>query len=61
MRGVSELDIEGGPFYDPDSVEAFADGVQSGLSPDSSVRLVRLSRHINDREFAEALVEAALV
>ena len=59
MRGVSELDIEGGPFHDPGAVEAFADGVQSGLPPDSPVRLVRLPYHINDREFAEALVEAA--
>lgn len=59
MRGVSELDIEGGPFHDPGAVEAFADGVQSGLPPDSPVRLVRLPCHINHREFAEALVEAA--
>ena len=56
MKGVSELDIEGGPFYDPEAIEAFADGVQSGLSPDSPVRLMRLDYHINDREFAEALV-----
>ncbi|MDE0169946.1 MAG: Tm-1-like ATP-binding domain-containing protein [bacterium] len=61
MKGVSELDIEGGVFHDPESVEAFAQGVQSGLSPDSTVSLARLDHHINDREFAEALVEAALL
>lgn len=60
MQGVSELDVEGGPFHDPDAVEAFAEGVQSALAPGSPVRLVRLSHHINDREFAEALVAAAI-
>lgn len=60
MQGVSELDIEGGPFHDPGAVEAFADGVESGLPPGSPVRLARLSHHINDGEFAEALVAAAI-
>ena len=60
-RGVSELDMEGGPFYDPESVEAFAEGVRSGLSPDSPVSLVKLDHHINDPEFAEALVSAIAI
>ncbi len=60
MKGVSQLDVEGGPFYDPDSVDAFAEGVQSGLSPDSPVSIVKLDHHINDREFAEALVASAI-
>ena len=60
MKGVSQLDVEGGLFYDPDSVDAFAEGVQSGLSPDSPVSIVKLDHHINDREFAEALVASAL-
>ena len=61
LKGVSELDIEGGPFYDPDAVEAFADGVRSGLSPDSSTMLVKVDHHINTREFAEALVSAIAI
>ena len=61
MKGFSQLDVEGGPFYDPDSVDAFAEGVQSRLSPDSPVSLVELDHHINDLEFAEALVGAALL
>ena len=60
MRGVSELDIEGGPFYDPDSVLAFAEGVESGLPAGSPVALVKLDHHINDPGFAEALVETAV-
>ena len=58
MKGVSQLDIEGGAFHDPGSVEAFAEGVASGLPPHSPVSLVRMDHHINDREFAEALVAA---
>ena len=58
MKGVSQLDIHGGPFHDPESVEAFAEGVISGLPPDSPVSLVKLDHHINDRVFAEALVGA---
>ncbi len=58
MWGVSQLDVEGGPFHDPGSVEAFADGVGSALPPHSPVSLVRMDLHINDREFAEALVAA---
>lgn len=58
MKGVSQLDIEGGPFHDPGSVEAFAEGVRSGLPAGSPVSLVRMDHHINDREFAEALVAA---
>ena len=58
MKGVSQLDIEGGPFHDPGAVEAFAEGVGSGLPSGSPVSLVRMDHHINDREFAEALVAA---
>lgn len=58
MKGVSQLDIEGGPFHDPVSVGAFADGVESGLPAGSPVSLVRMDHHINDRDFAEALVAA---
>lgn len=60
MQGVSELDTAGGPFHDPGAVEAFAEGVQSRLPPGSPVALVKMDRHINDREFAEALVATAV-
>ena len=60
MKGVSELDIEGGPFYDPDSVDAFAAGVETGLLVDSPIPVVKLDHHINDPEFAEALVATAM-
>ena len=57
MKGFSALDIEGGPFYDPEAVDAFVEGVRSRMSP--AVSLVEVDRHINDPVFAEALVGAA--
>ena len=56
MRGVSALDVEGGPFFDPDATAAFTEGVRSRMSP--MVRLVELDIHINERGFAEAMVAA---
>ena len=56
MRGFSGLDIAGGPFWDPEAVEAFIEGVQSGPAPNLSV--VKVDHHINQPQFAEALVEA---
>ncbi|MCY4371513.1 MAG: Tm-1-like ATP-binding domain-containing protein [bacterium] len=60
MHGVSELDIAGGPFHDPEAVEAFVDGVQSRLAIESPLSLTRLDYHINDLEFAEAMVATVL-
>ncbi|MDE0131560.1 MAG: Tm-1-like ATP-binding domain-containing protein [bacterium] len=54
LRGFSGLDVEGGPFHDPAAVDAFLEGVNSGVAP--SVSVVGVDHHINDREFAEALV-----
>jgi len=54
LRGFSGLDVEGGPFHDPEAVDAFLEGVNSGVAP--SVSVVGVDHHINDREFAEALV-----
>lgn len=56
MRGFSGLDISGGPFRDPEAVDAFVEGVQSCLAPNVSV--VKVDHHINEPEFAEALVKA---
>ena len=56
MKGFSGLDVKGGPFHDPEAVDAFLEGVRSCVAP--SVSVVEVDRHINDRGFAEALVEA---
>jgi len=57
-QGFSALDAEGKPFYDPEANQAFGEGLRSKLS--ESISLIELDLHINDAEFAEALVQEAL-
>lgn len=56
LKGFSGLDVEGGPFHDPEAVDAFLEGIRSCVA--RSVSVVEVDHHINDRGFAEALVEA---
>ena len=57
-RGFSALDAEGQPFYDPEATQAFVQGLHTTLS--DTVALIELELHINDSEFAEALVAELL-
>lgn len=50
LRGVSGIDIEGGPFYSPEALEAYRRGLRECL--DSRVRLIEMDAHINDESFA---------
>lgn len=45
-----------GPWYDPDADEAFGEALRADLRTDL-VRVVSVRRHINDPEFAEALID----
>ncbi|HVJ80606.1 MAG TPA: Tm-1-like ATP-binding domain-containing protein, partial [Planctomycetia bacterium] len=54
-RGVSALDAEGKPFFDPEADAALFAAIEQGL-PDHDVR--RLPLHINDPEFAAEAVKA---
>lgn len=56
-RGVSALDVEGGPFFDPDATAEFVEGLRSAIAPGVSV--IEADLHINDPEFARALVAEA--
>ncbi len=58
LRGFSALDIEGGPFFDPEAVTAFSEGLRSQLSV--GVAVIECDLHINDPDFAAALVTEAL-
>jgi len=58
LRGVSMLDMEGKPFYDPSSVKSFVEGFRAGS--EGRVALVELDLHINDRQFARELVTRAV-
>jgi uncharacterized protein (UPF0261 family) len=57
-RGVSMLDAPGQPFFDPEADAALFGELEAAIrhTPERQVR--RLPYHINDREFAVALVEA---
>lgn len=60
-RGVSMLDAEGGPFYDPQTNAALFETLESAIETRPGRKIQRLPLHINDHEFAEAAVSEFLV
>ncbi len=58
LRGYSMLNREGEPLYDLNANLAFAATMERELSPE--VELIRVNAHINDPEFAHAVVETFL-
>jgi uncharacterized protein (UPF0261 family) len=56
--GVSALDAPGQPFHDPAADAALFKALEQTVRRTSSRHLVRLPYHINDPQFAAALVEA---
>jgi uncharacterized protein (UPF0261 family) len=58
LRGVSAIDREGQPFYDPAADAAFREALMASLDPRIPVR--ELDLHINDDAFADAAAEALL-
>ena len=56
-KGVSALDAPGQAFYDRDADAALFDAIETSLKQNANRRLTRLPLHINDREFATALVQ----
>jgi uncharacterized protein (UPF0261 family) len=56
-RGVSMLDAEGKPFFDPQADAALFTELESRLKQTAERRIVRLPYHINDTEFSRALVD----
>ena len=56
-KGVSAIDAPGQPFHDPAANAALFEALERSLQQSAHRRLVRLPLHINDPEFADALVE----
>lgn len=54
-KGVSALDVEGGPFFDPEADAALFDTIEALLVQTGRRRILRLPLHINDPAFADAL------
>jgi uncharacterized protein (UPF0261 family) len=57
-RGVSALDAEGQPFWDPEADEELFTAIEFGVRWTEQRRLVKLPLHINDPAFADAAVAA---
>ncbi len=58
LRGVSALDREGQPFWDPEADFALFQSIRNWLSP--HVRLLERDLHINEPAFAEEAVQVLL-
>ncbi|MDL2314174.1 Tm-1-like ATP-binding domain-containing protein [Desulfovibrio sp. OttesenSCG-928-C14] len=55
-KGVSILDAEGMPFYDPEADEALFSALEERVEQNALRRLIRLPHNINDPEFIAALI-----
>jgi uncharacterized protein (UPF0261 family) len=54
-KGIDEWDKDGGPFHDDEGLNAFADAIRHSVGP--PVEQIELDAHINDKEFATAVLE----
>ncbi|MEO6014966.1 MAG: Tm-1-like ATP-binding domain-containing protein [Devosia sp.] len=59
-KGVSALDIESGPFWDPAADEALFEAIASSVEWTDRRRLIQLPLHINDPVFAETAARTFL-
>ena len=57
-KGISALDIEDGPFWDPDANDALFSALENTLEQTSSRQIRRLPFHINDPAFSAAAAQA---
>ncbi len=56
--GVSMLDAPGGPFHDPEADAVLFETLENAVRQGDDRRVLRSPHHINDPEFAAALVAA---
>ena len=59
-RGVSALDAQGQPFHDPAADEVLFDELEAAIDSTAWRQVRRLPYHINDPEFARAIVATYL-
>jgi uncharacterized protein (UPF0261 family) len=59
-RGVSALDAQGQPFFDPAADEVLFDELEAAIDSTAWRQVRRLPYHINDPEFARAIVATYL-
>jgi uncharacterized protein (UPF0261 family) len=54
-KGVSAIDVEGAPFYDPAPDAALIEALREGL--DTRIEVRELDTHVNDPAFARAMAD----
>jgi uncharacterized protein (UPF0261 family) len=59
-RGVSALDAQGQPFHDPAADEVLFRELEAAIELSNGRQVRRLPYHINDPEFARAIVKTYL-
>lgn len=58
LKGLSQVDSEGGIFYNPKADQALFDAIEKNASP--AVQVINADMNINDPEFAHLLVNTLL-
>lgn len=58
LGGISAIDVEGQPFYDPAADAALFEAIEAAFEPIANRRLIRVPHAINDAAFAQAVVAA---
>jgi uncharacterized protein (UPF0261 family) len=56
MKGLSAFDSEQGPLYDPKGLKIFSEALRRNVNKTSCLHLIPY--HINDIEFAQAVIQA---
>lgn len=59
-KGISALDIEGGPFWDPQADAALFEAIETRLAQTETRTVRRLPYHINDPAFSAAAAKTFL-
>ncbi len=59
-KGVSLIDTEGQPFYDPEADKALFSEIEKTVEQTEKRKVIRVPYNVNDAEFSEALVSAFL-
>ena len=58
MKGISALDQEAKPFFDPEADAALFATIEENFRATGAHQLLKFPHHINDKPFAQALVAA---
>jgi uncharacterized protein (UPF0261 family) len=58
LRGISAIDAEGKPFYDPIADAALFNAIRKNWHSAPNRKLIEIDAHINDAAFADAVVAA---